>query len=176
MLATVLDGFLLIDAESRIRDVNAVYCQMTGFAREELLGRHITELDPIVTRQEIDNQLAKLVTAGRVRFESRHRCKSGVEIDVEINLSSPPSANGCFYCFVRDITERKRHELVLRIQRDVAARLSLTSDSRQVSPASWTSLSLSRASIPAAFTWSILKPAACNSACIAAWAASLLMP
>jgi PAS domain S-box-containing protein len=114
LLANVFDGFLLFDNEPRVCEVNDAYCEMTGFTREELLGRHASEIDTGSSLQEINHRKDRLQAVGKLRFETRHRTKSGAQIDIEANLAAPASANGRVFCFVRDITARNRADASLR--------------------------------------------------------------
>ncbi len=114
ILHTALDGFLLIDAEGRIREVNEAYCRMTGYDPETLTRMHILELEAMASRREIIRRLRRLRKGKEETFQTRHRRKDGGTIDLEINAAYLPVEGGLVFAFVRDITERKRAEQSLR--------------------------------------------------------------
>jgi PAS domain S-box-containing protein len=128
ILATTQDAYMLAGGEGEVQDVNAAFTEMTGFERSEMIGRNILEIDTKLTREEAEEIKRRVIEAGSGRFETRLRRKARPDIEIEVSLSSPPSANGSAYCFLRDITKRKHDERVLEIQRDIASRLSMTSN------------------------------------------------
>jgi PAS domain S-box-containing protein len=113
ILSTALEGFCLVDTERRLLKVNASYSKMTGYTVEELVEMRIHELDVMKSSDEIDGHMKDLATKGFGIFESRHRCKNGSVIDVEISTRFIPSID-CFFAFIRDITERKKDENTIR--------------------------------------------------------------
>ena len=56
--------------------------------------------------------------AGGARFERRQRCKNGRIIHVEISVNYQPTSDAQLFCFLRDISERKRTEESLRVSED----------------------------------------------------------
>ena len=54
-----------------------------------------------------------IVTVGFDRFESQHRRKDGIAIDIEGSVSFQRET-GQFLCFARDITQQKRAEAALQ--------------------------------------------------------------
>ena len=77
---------------------------------------------PDIEAQEKPEETASHIQAmtenGSERFETRHKCKDGTIIDVEVNTTYMPGA-GIFTTFTRDITERKRAEEALRENREL---------------------------------------------------------
>ena len=119
LLRTALDGFALIDLQGRILDANDSYCRMTGYTRDEILRMSIADLEADHISVEIAAQIERIVEAGSVRFERRHRCKDGHYISVELSVNYLPVGEGRLFCVVRDVTERKR----LEEEREVTVRL-----------------------------------------------------
>ncbi|MFA5332812.1 MAG: PAS domain S-box protein, partial [Methanoregula sp.] len=112
LLRTTQDGYHLVDASGRLIEVNDNYCRMTGFSREELLGKSISELDADENNTVALAHLQKILATGSDRFDARHRTKSGGTIDVEISAVLQ-SQKKQFIVFIRDITGRKRAEKAL---------------------------------------------------------------
>ena len=59
-----------------------------------------------------------LRTQGEDRFETRHRRKDGSSYDVEISVQYQPASGGRFVAFLRDISERKQADDMLRKSED----------------------------------------------------------
>jgi len=114
ILQTAMDGFLLGDMQGYLLEVNEIYCRMSGYSRDELLGMRIFDLvtgeDPVVTKSRIQ----KIIKQGEDRFKSRHRRKNGTFFDVEVSVQFQRSGEGRLVNFVHDITERKQADENLR--------------------------------------------------------------
>ena len=119
MLETTTDGFWTADMQGRLLDVNPRYCEMSGYAREELLLMAITDLEASESPQETAAHIELLRERGFVRFETRHRHKSGRPVDVEISASYLPLAGGRIVVFVRDMTVRKAADAQLKLAASV---------------------------------------------------------
>lgn len=113
MLRASLDGFLVVDAHDRFLEVNDAYCNMLGYSREELLSFSISDIEADETPRETARHIYKIVETGSDRFETRQRCKDGHLIYVEVSANYSNLHSGRMYCFLRDITERKRNEELL---------------------------------------------------------------
>ena len=113
IIRTAMDGFLLLDVQGRLLDVNDAYCQMTGYTREELLQMSIAELEANESSNEIAAKIIEIKQDGSDRFERQHRRKDGRIIEVELSVNYLPTSGGRIFCFLRDITERKHNEAVM---------------------------------------------------------------
>ncbi len=117
LLRTTRDGYNLVDATGRLIEVNDNYCRMTGFSREELLGRSISELDANESKDVAFSHMQKILATGSDRFETRHRTKGGGAVDVEISVVLQAQKRQ-FIVFVRDITKRKHSEIELSLSEE----------------------------------------------------------
>jgi PAS domain S-box-containing protein len=113
ILQTAMDGFWIVDLEGRYQDVNEVACKMLGYEREELLTMSIADIDYSETMETVKQRIDKIKKAGKGRFETKHRCKNEMIIDVEISAIMQSSQNQ-LVVFVHDITNRKRAEKALK--------------------------------------------------------------
>lgn len=113
ILETALDGFYVLARDGRLVEVNASYCKMLGYTREELLKMSIFDIEELETSEEIARHAEKVVQQGYDSFETRHRCKDGRKIDVEVSANYIDVEGGQMVVFVRNITERKRAEQAL---------------------------------------------------------------
>ena len=112
ILSSTYDGFALFGEGGRFVDVNESYCRMVGYAREELLGMSIHEVDAVMSREEIEALAERLARAGSLSFETRHRRKDGSLVDVETTVTWEKPGAGPSFAFVRDITARKEAEAI----------------------------------------------------------------
>ena len=107
ILLAAMDGFCLMDAQGRIREINAAYCRMSGYSEEELLTMGIGDLDDCQNAGEIAANIKKIVAEGGAHFESRHRRKDGSHFNVDISVQYHPS-DVLMAVFVHDITAQKQ--------------------------------------------------------------------
>ena len=108
IIKTSIDGFWVVDNQSRIVDVNEAYCKMVGFSREEILQFSIANMEAKESAEEVEQHVKMVIKNGSGRFESKHRKKDGNLIDVDISVNYSSQAGGDFFVFIRDISERKR--------------------------------------------------------------------
>ena len=114
ILETAIDGFWLANSNGRIVEVNDSYCTMSGYSRQELLSMSISDLEAIENTTEVIEHIKKIQELGKDFFESKHRCKNGHIIDVEISVKCHPIINEQRMAFIRNITESKRAEEEIR--------------------------------------------------------------
>lgn len=110
ILKTAMDGFWLVDKKGYLLEVNYSYCRMSGYTEQELLKMHISDLEALENKQNIQDRIQKISKKGQDRFQSKHRCKDGSLFDLEISVQHIPAIEGKFVVFMRDITESKQSE------------------------------------------------------------------
>lgn len=113
IISTTKDGFLVIDSDTLVVDVNDVYCTLTGYARDELIGKSIADLDANEKLEDSQRHTAEIIKTRSARFETVHHDKDGRLIDVEVNTTYLPDSER-FVAFIRDVTERKKSITALR--------------------------------------------------------------
>ncbi|MBF0422008.1 MAG: response regulator [Magnetococcales bacterium] len=109
-LATSGDGFLMMDLNGKILEVNSTVCQMSGFSRTELLGMNVADLETSGANDAMMLRIPQVIREGFDRFETRHRRKDGNVFDVEVSVSFSPVSGGRLFSFSRDISERRLAE------------------------------------------------------------------
>lgn len=111
--ATTADGYWEVNSEGRIVSCNDQCIKIYGYTRGEICQMSVAEFeakrDPVQTAAHI----REILEVGHARFETRHRCKDGSVIDVEVSTTYHRE-KGRFLTFLRDITERRRAEAELR--------------------------------------------------------------
>lgn len=111
IIETALHGFWMTDLTGRIQDVNAAYCRMSGYTRKELMDMQVSDLEaneptPVL----VAGHIKRLIRAGSIRFETRHRRKDGSIFDLEVSATYLGLGGGLLFAFLNDITERKQLE------------------------------------------------------------------
>ena len=121
-------------ADGRYVDVNDTYERVTGFRRDEVIGRSGLDFSLWVDSREYDRVLAAIARDGRVRdCEVRLRKKCGDVMFCEVSCE-PLVLNGvpCMLSVTTDITQRKRDEAQMRLASKV---LETTADAVVLSDA-----------------------------------------
>ena len=106
------DGIAIADGGLRLVEVNAAVCRMTGYPREELLGKHVADL--LVPDERATLQAShEAVRAGQAVVIERcvHR-KDGSVLHVEV--SARPFENTGVQAIIRDVSLRRGAEEALR--------------------------------------------------------------
>ena len=115
IIGIAMEGFWMLDLEGNLVDVNEAYCRMSGYSRQELLSMHISDVAINEPSPELVVQhVQRIVQSGSDRFESRHRCKDGRIIEVEVIATFLKLHEPRIFSFLRDITQRKETEEALR--------------------------------------------------------------
>ena len=111
------DAILLMDTDGRILDANERARASYGYSREEFLGRNIRDLrrgDP-ASLAVLEQQLTRTLGDGSLIFETTHLRKDGTTFPVEVSARRVEHAGRTYVqSIVRDITERVRHQELIR--------------------------------------------------------------
>jgi len=110
-LNNVREAAFLIGPDSRFQYINDEACRSLGYARAELLGMGVPEIDPDFPIERWSEIWNALKTQRSLTFETRHRTKDGRIIPVEI-VAIHFEYDGREYnmAMARDITERRLAE------------------------------------------------------------------
>ena len=111
------DGFWLVNHEGIIREVNDAYCRLSGYSRQEILGKPVLMFDAVHDRRVMEATMQRIFENGTHQFESAHRRKDGTTWPVEVSASYSKPANTVF-AFFRDLSERKRTQQELEDHRN----------------------------------------------------------
>ncbi len=98
----------ILDPQGRFLDVNLAACKLTGYPREELIGKSIFELDPSPDAQESKAAFAKVRTDGIAALEHRTQKKDGTYADVQVDGVKLDDEKILYYA--QDVTGRKANE------------------------------------------------------------------
>ncbi|MBT8355987.1 MAG: SpoIIE family protein phosphatase [Desulfofustis sp.] len=111
IVETAGEGFVLMDEELKIVDVNNAYCKMIGFSREELIGRHVLDLATDQFRSFMIANKEKYLAREQRNLEGELVSKEDRIIPVLIHGSTLRDDHGKAIgnmAFVTDMTEHKK--------------------------------------------------------------------
>lgn len=108
------DGIVVLDQDGSVYEANEQFARMLGYTVEEVYQLRVFDWE-VAHPKDVILQMMATVDEGGDHFETRHKCKDGTFLDVEI------SSNGAVYngrklifCVCRDITEKKVMEGQIR--------------------------------------------------------------
>lgn len=112
-------GIFLLDRDGLIQSWNTGARLITGYEREEVIGRHLAML---YTPEETENgwaqrELALAASAGRAEDEGWRRRKDGQRFWASVVTTAMHGASGAFHGYstiVRDLSDRKEQEEALK--------------------------------------------------------------
>jgi len=119
LIASMQDGFAVMNIDGRIQDANPALCNMTGFSRDDLVG--LIPPFPYWAPEEHETTQAAIETTNKGtinRYELMYRRKNGERFPVMVSPSIVRDSDGNIISFtatVRDITDRKLAEQELQL-------------------------------------------------------------
>jgi diguanylate cyclase (GGDEF)-like protein/PAS domain S-box-containing protein len=117
LLRNASDGIHILNSEGHVIEASDSFCNMLGYARDEMIGMHVSQWDAGMDSSGIQLVLKRqFKQTGRSEFETKHRRKNGEVFDVEVSgfpliLEGEPA----LFNSSRDITARKKAEAELHI-------------------------------------------------------------
>ncbi|HLY97378.1 MAG TPA: PAS domain S-box protein, partial [Sideroxyarcus sp.] len=114
VIETAMDGFWMADEHGFLEEVNEAYAKMSGYAMQDLVGMHISQLEANEQAEGVEAHIDRIMAQGYDRFETRHRRKDGRVVDIEMAATFMPET-GELFAFSHNITQRKQAEQALRI-------------------------------------------------------------
>jgi PAS domain S-box-containing protein len=112
ILENMIEGFMLLDSESRVTQINAEALSIGQRSLRDVLGRPHLEVWPNVVGTGLDRMYRRVTQTGVAEtFEYQHTFVDGAQIWIEVRCH--PWLDGGLAVFLRDISERKRSEEIL---------------------------------------------------------------
>jgi PAS domain S-box-containing protein len=104
------DATLLIDPETGLPvEFNRLAHEQLGYTAEEFAKLRISDYEAHETPEDIGEHIRTIFKQGRDDFETRHRRKDGVIIDVRVSvILLPQDTQTLFLAVFRDISEQKQ--------------------------------------------------------------------
>jgi PAS domain S-box-containing protein len=114
------DSIFWVSPEGHVEFVSDSTCRQLGYTREELLALDVSDIDPAAPKPWTPAWQA-LKRDGSHVFEAVYRTKEGKEISVDVSANYVEySGKEYGVIFARDISERKKAEVELRLAKDKA--------------------------------------------------------
>jgi PAS domain S-box-containing protein len=114
ILETAMDGFLIIDRDGKILDMNNSASNIFGYLREEMVSANIRAFETDKAADGNVTQIRKIREKGAHRFVATYRGKDSHELHLECSANFVDMDEASFFfCFFRDITEKKKTEQML---------------------------------------------------------------
>lgn len=123
------DAIFIESTDGYVIDVNEAACALHGMTRDELVGRHVTELVPPAIRPSVRERFSQWDTETYRTYESYSYTKDGRSVPVEVRgRTIQRHGENVYLLHVRDITRLKNiqdelqyrlylHEVVIDIAR-----------------------------------------------------------
>ncbi|MBW2174124.1 MAG: PAS domain S-box protein, partial [Deltaproteobacteria bacterium] len=117
LVETMNDGLGVLDENGAITHVNDQLCEMTGYSRDEIIGRSVPDfLDPDFLQIWQEQPTRQQLSEGE-RYELGMVCKDGQKRYVLVSPKAILDSDGNFqgsFAVITDITNRKRAEDALQ--------------------------------------------------------------
>jgi PAS domain S-box-containing protein len=126
LVATAVDGVMIIDAAGTVQDYNPACERLFGYRADEVVGQNVKMLMPTPYRDEHDQYLLRYRTTGVKRIigigrEVEGRRRDGTTFPMELSVGEArPGGRQVFVGIIRDITARKAAEHSLRVAKEQA--------------------------------------------------------
>jgi len=123
IIETTGEGFLLMDKELTIVDLNNAYCRMTGVPRQELIGKNFIDMVSEKHRLYISANRDDLFNRQNYRFESELMNGSGTSVQVLIHGNTLYGDTGTIIGNMAFVTDMTEHKKALRLAGEVQKNL-----------------------------------------------------
>jgi len=110
LMETATDGIHILDKDGNLVQCSPSFAEMLGYSMEEMHRLNVTDWDVNTPAEELIQQVRDHILTPKT-FETRHKCKDGSVLDVEISARDVEFDGKVFiYNSARDITQRKLSE------------------------------------------------------------------
>ncbi|MEO6230248.1 MAG: PAS domain S-box protein [Ferruginibacter sp.] len=120
------DGIVISDTKGIILEVNKSVCSLSGYSKEDMLGKHIESFIPEEDIEKIPFRINEL-TQGRALLYERRLLKSDGSI-IEIEVNAKMASENTLIGFIRDISKRRKEAEELRNSNERFELLALASN------------------------------------------------
>jgi sigma-B regulation protein RsbU (phosphoserine phosphatase) len=129
IVETAGEGFLLMDRDLNITDVNEAYCRMVGYSRQALIGKPPFDLASHEYKQFLLLKRDELLSKEYKEFEGVVLAKDGRHVPILVHGNTLTDDQGAVIgnmAFVTDMTEQKKSlELAGEIQKSLLPQKNL---------------------------------------------------
>lgn len=108
------DGIVVLDHQGKVWEANRRFAEMLGYSPEEINHLYVWDWDARWSREELQNMVSQIGTAG-AQLQTRHRRKDGQVFDVEISSNGAEfGGRKLVFCVCRDVSERNQFQAALQ--------------------------------------------------------------
>jgi sigma-B regulation protein RsbU (phosphoserine phosphatase) len=128
IVETAGEGFLLMDKNLNITDVNEAYCRMVGYSRQDLIGKPPFDLASHEYKQFLLLKRDELLSKEYKEFEGVVVAKDGRHVPILVHGNTLTDDQGAVIgnmAFVTDMTEQKSLELAGEVQKSLLPQKNL---------------------------------------------------
>lgn len=111
-IATSSQGFWMCHADAVIREVNPALERILGFSREEIIGKHISEVVPGATYDNVMSNMAQIRLYGSATFTGGLLHKDGRVIPTQTRSSW--DGNDAYFAFITDMSDFENTQRLLK--------------------------------------------------------------
>lgn len=112
LIELATDGILIGSNDGIVINANSTFCAMIGYPKEELVGKHISDIPFMKESVKKTPFRFDLLRSGKLVISERQMTRSdGTKITIEMRTKMMP--DGTYQSIYRDISERKKYELQL---------------------------------------------------------------
>lgn len=113
-----IDGIVIMDVDTAgVIDANSAFARMLGYTLEEVCRLYVWDWDANWSESQLREMFVGRSWPDQ-RFDTRHRCKDGKIVDVDVSVTGILwQGKPVIFCVVRDISELTRQQL--RLQEEV---------------------------------------------------------
>lgn len=109
ILHSLNEGYILVDEDAIIHDVNPAYCKMVGYTRDELLSMKLTELRTGMSLEHQKEFIENVIEKGSIEFETQHRRKNGEMVHLNASAAAIEKKGKTYMAgFVRNVGDQRR--------------------------------------------------------------------
>ncbi|MFH1364927.1 MAG: PAS domain S-box protein [Candidatus Aenigmatarchaeota archaeon] len=132
----VSDEIVYVDKNGVVLDVNKKSEEVIGYKPEEMIGKNFMKLDffdlkTIPKIIKIFNDIVKGNVIDNLELEVKHRKGHTVPVEIGVKLIKKNGKTEGMVCTIRNITERRKSENLIRIERDLAISLNSVHEVRR---------------------------------------------
>ena len=103
------DAWFVHDLDGRVRDANPYAYENLGYTREELLSKHVSEVETTIKPGRLDGVWNRMEVGKPITVQGAHRHKDGhlIPVEVRLGLFETEDDEVLMLAVARDISERK---------------------------------------------------------------------
>jgi PAS domain S-box-containing protein len=119
IVETAGEGFLLMDKDLNITDVNQAFCDMIGYSRDEIIGKKPSDLATDEYRQFLRIRTEEILSQEYRKFEGVLVAKDGRHVPILVHGNTLTDDRGDAIGHVGFVTDMTEHKKALKLAEEV---------------------------------------------------------